>query len=337
MYKLSGNRRKPWIARKTTGWDENKKQQYYTIGYYKTRAEALSALAEYNKNPIGEARNTTLQEHYDKWSQRYYKPLTKSAVNGYRAAWNRLKVLGEYELRLIRKSHMQDIIEKMKDEDLSRSTMEKFKTLAVLLWNEAMAENIVDRNCGSLLELPPARKAKKDIFAEDEIKAIEKAALDGNVWAGTIMILLYTGMRVGEMLKLTRSDLDLDNWIITGGIKTDAGKDRPMPVHPKIREYITYWVKHPGPRLIHREGKPVSVDHYRKSIFYPILDHLEIELGDRKLTPHSTRHTFATMLDKAGAKTTAIQNLLGHADYATTANTYTHQDLLELWEAINLI
>ncbi len=258
VYKLSGNRRKPWIARKTIGWDENKKQLYYTIGYFRTRAEALSALAEYNKNPIGEARDTTLQEHYDKWSERYYKPLTQSAVNGYKAAWNRLKVLGEYELRLIRKSHMQDIIEEMKEKGLSRSTMEKYKTLAVLLWDEAMAEDIVDRNYGSLLDLPPARKAKKSVFTEIEIKDIEKAALGGNIWAGTILILIYTGMRVGELLALTRFNLDLENWVITGGIKTDAGRDRPVPVHPKIRKYITHWVNHPGRRLIHRDGNPIS-------------------------------------------------------------------------------
>lgn len=50
VYKLSGNRRKPWIARKTTNLNkETRKQEYYTVGYYKTRAEALEALVEYNK------------------------------------------------------------------------------------------------------------------------------------------------------------------------------------------------------------------------------------------------------------------------------------------------
>ena len=52
VYKLSGkNRRKPYIARRTIGWDDNGKQLYATIGYYRTKAEALQALAAFNDNP----------------------------------------------------------------------------------------------------------------------------------------------------------------------------------------------------------------------------------------------------------------------------------------------
>lgn len=235
------------------------------------------------------------------------------------------------------KNELQDIVEDMIDEGLSRSSMEKFKTLAVLLWEDAMANDIVDRNYGSMIDLPKARTAKKPTFTDIEINTIKKAADAGDIWAGTIMILLYTGMRVGEMVKLTRFNLDLDNWVITGGIKTDAGKDRAMPIHPKIRDYVLWWVNNPGPRLIHREGKTISVDYYRKSIFYPTLERLEIKYRERGLTPHCTRHTFATLLNKAGAKTTAIQKLMGHTDYSTTANTYTHPDFEELWEAISML
>ena len=90
-------------------------------------------------------------------------------------------------------------------------------------------------------------------------------------------------------------------------------------------------------RLIHREGRAISVDYYRKSIFYPTLERLGIDYRARGLTPHCTRHTFATLLNKAGAKTTAIQKLMDHTDYSTTANTYTHPDFKELWEAISML
>lgn len=337
VYRLSGNRRRAWVACVTTGWTEDGKQQRYIIGYFKTRAEALEALSDYRKNPIGEVRDKTLKTIYEEWSSRHYKDLDKSTINGYRAGWKRLQALQDYQIRLIKKNELQDIVEDMIDEGLSRSSMEKFKTLAVLLWEDAMANDIVDRNYGSMIDLPKARTAKKPTFTDIEINTIKKAADAGDIWAGTIMILLYTGMRVGEMVKLTRFNLDLDNWVITGGIKTDAGKDRAMPVHPKIRDYVLWWVNNPGPRLIHREGKTISVDYYRKSIFYPTLERLEIKHRERDLTPHCTRHTFATLLNKAGAKTTAIQKLMGHTDYSTTANTYTHPDFKELWEAISML
>jgi len=336
VYRLPGNRRRPWIARKTIGWDEDK-QLYYTIGYYKTKQEALTALAEYNKNPIAEARDTTLHEMYSDWSKVHYPKVSKDTENSYRAAWNRMEKLGDQEMRLLRKSHLQEIVEEMISQGLSRSTMEKFKTLAVLLWDEAMADNIVDRNYGSLITLPPARKAKKPTFTDFEIKQIEGLADKGDIWAGTVLILLYTGMRIGEMLELTKFNVDLRDSTITGGIKTDAGKDRIMPIHVKIKDHINYWYKTNGLRLIHRNGSAISVDYYRKSIFYPVLERAEIDRKERGLTPHSTRHTFATLLDRAGAKTTSIQSLLGHSDYSTTANTYTHQDLAELRKAVDMI
>ena len=57
VYKLSGNRRNPYVAKKTKGWEIDpitgkSKQLYITVGYYPTRKEALTALAEYNKDPF---------------------------------------------------------------------------------------------------------------------------------------------------------------------------------------------------------------------------------------------------------------------------------------------
>lgn len=339
VYKQAGNRRKPWVVRVTTGWcEETGTQIRYVVGYYKQRSEALDALAEYNKNPIGTDRGLTLGELYKTWSDRYYKEATKSVVNGYKAAWKRLEHLTDLEVRSIYKIPLQDVVEKMKREKLSRSTMEKYKTLVGLLWQDAMSNRIVDRNYGTLIDLPEARKAKKPIFTDLEIKAISDAAAKGNIWAGTVMILLYTGMRVGELLTLTQFNVDLKNWAITGGIKTDAGKDRYMPVHPKIKQYLLYWSNKPGDRLIHRNKRAISVDYYRKHLFYPLLEELEIKRTEtRNLTPHSTRHTFGTLLNRAGAKTTAIQKLMGHSDYSTTANIYTHPDYQELIQAISLI
>lgn len=335
VYKLPGNRRKPWIARKTAERKKGEPTKYLTIGYYETREEALEDLIAYNKKPIGKVRNKTLQELYDGWSKRHYRDLSKSMENGYKAGWKRMKVLAEEEVRDLRKSHLQDIVEEMIDNGLSRSSMEKYKTLAVLLWDEAMASDIVDKNYGSLITLPKARQTKKPIFTDLEVKTIEKLAAEGDLWAQTVAILLYTGMRVGELLKLTRFNVDLENWVITGGIKTDAGTDRPVPIHDKIKGYIKSWYDTKGPRLIHRDGNVISVDYYRASIFYPLLDRAEIERGKR--TPHSTRHTFATMLDRAKVNTKHIQDLMGHSDYATTANTYTHPEIEELRKAINAI
>src|SRR5690606_15938582 len=108
--------------------------------------EAMDALAEYNKNPIGEVRDKTFGEIYEKWSESKYPVLGRSTANGYRAAWKRLAVLAEEPMRNIKKSHLQDVINSMIEEGLSRSSLEKAKTLCVILFDEAMSDDIVDKN-----------------------------------------------------------------------------------------------------------------------------------------------------------------------------------------------
>ena len=334
VYKLPGNRRRPWIARKTIGWTEEGRQLYYTVGYFATKTAALEALAEYNKNPIGEARDTTLGEIYEKWSEKEYETLSRSTANGYRAVWKRLSALAKEPIRYLKTSHLQDVIDEMIKEGVSRSTLEKAKTLAGILFEIAVNDDIIKTNYARAIKLPKARKAKKETFTDLEIRKIEQLAASGDVWAGTIMILIYTGMRVGEMVQLTRFNVDIDRWIITGGIKTDAGRDRVVPVHTKIKPYLQHWYESKGARLIHRDGQPISVDYYRKSIYYPTLERAGIE---RRLTPHSTRHTFATLLNRAKVQTKHIQDLMGQTDYATTANVYTHPHVEELRKAIDSI
>jgi integrase len=294
----------------------------------------MAALAEYNKNPIGEIRDITLREIYEKWSEKEYNILDRSTANGYRAVWKRLEVLADEQVRAIKTSHLQDIIEGMIKEGLSRSSLEKAKTLCGILFEIAKNDDIIDTNYARAIKLPKSRKAKKETFTDLDIAMLERAVSAGDIWAGTILILIYTGLRISELLKLTRFNIDLQLRVISGGVKTDAGKDRIVPIHPKIWQYVQYWYDSKGPRLIHRDGQAISVDYYRKSLFYPSLERAGIK---RHLTPHATRHTFGTLLSRANANTKHIQDLMGHTDYALTANVYTHPHIEELRNAIESI
>lgn len=332
VYKLSGNRRRPWIARKTIGWSEEGKQLYYTIGYFKTRAEAMAALAEYNKNPIGERGDITLEELYNEWKEEKYPKLSKGTIDSYNAAWKYLSQLKDIEIKMIKTSHIQKIVDDMFKEGLSKSSCHKVKVLASLLYKKAMADDIIDKNYAELVELPTEEKKEKEIFTDMEIKAISDLAKTDE-WANTIMILIYTGMRISEMLKLTKFNVVLDNMIIRGGVKTDAGKNRIIPIHSKIQGYIKYWYNKEGEYLITKQGQRILTKYYRENLYYPTLE----KAGVRRLTPHSCRHTFASLLDRAGADTKSIQEIIGHADYATTANIYTHPDIEKLRNAIEKI
>lgn len=330
VYRLKGNRRRPWVAKKTVGWSDNGRQEYYTIGYYRTRAEAMDALAEYNKNPIGQRGDITLGEVYDEWLTSKSKRLSEATAKQYRSTWKHLEPLAGTPIKLIRKSHLQEIVDRLDDEGFSYSMCHKAKVLAGQLFKHAMADSIVTQNYAELLELPEDDASGREPFTDLEIRKIEQEA-ETDVWAGTILIMIYTGMRITEMLTLTKFNIDIENMFITGGIKTPAGKNRVIPIHPKIRKHILYWYNQSGVELlIHRTGKKIDPKYYRKYLYYPVLE----RLGIRRLTPHSARHTFATMLNRADANPKAAQALMGHADFATTQNIYTHVDLIELRKAI---
>lgn len=100
VFKLSGNRRKPFGVRVTIGWDENRKQLYRYLGYYETRAEAMIALAEFNKNPYSmDAATITFAEVFEKWSAHKFTQIAESSATSYRNAYNYCESL--YNMRFV--------------------------------------------------------------------------------------------------------------------------------------------------------------------------------------------------------------------------------------------
>lgn len=309
------------------------KQLYQTIGYFETKQEAMDALALHRVNPVSPRANITLEELYQEWAAVKYKNLSRSTANNYRLAWKYLQQLGKIKFKDLRTAHWQAAIDKCIEANLSRSTLEKIRTLAVLLYKHAMKNDIVSKNYAQFIELPKAEKTEKERFTDLEVKKIEDAA--GTVpWADTILIMIYTGMRISEMLSLTQFNVNLDLELITGGIKTEAGKNRAIPIHPKIMKYMRQWYEKGGETLIcDSNGRRISTKRYREKMYYPALE----EIGVRKLVPHSCRHTFCSMLAEANVDPLYIQRLAGHTDYAFTANTYTHPEIEELKKAISKI
>lgn len=102
---MSGKRRKPYMVRKTAGWEYNAEkdkmvQKYIIIGYAATKAEGMQMLAEYNQNPFDvSAAKTTFQQVYEQWSQAKFPTISKSNVNGYEASY---KVCGTLYNRILK-------------------------------------------------------------------------------------------------------------------------------------------------------------------------------------------------------------------------------------------
>lgn len=247
--------------------------------------------------------------------------------NCYFAAWQYLECIASEKMRDMKASHWQRGIDSAVAAGKGRATCENIRLLASRLCQEAMKDDIISRNYSSLLTLPAEKKKVKCTFSDAEIAVLKEH--DSEYEAQLILILIYSGMRIGELLNLRVSDV-YDGYVI-GGEKTEAGRNRIIPIIPSISSYIKDMMvgATESDCLVRLKGKPISITHYRRTLFYSylvkigILTEDEIKAGGKPhLTPHSTRHTFATLAVQSGMDKTAITRIIGHTEFETTDRHY---------------
>ena len=214
---------------------------------------------------------------------------------------------------------------------LSKSYITKIKALMTQLCAHAMENHIIDRNYASLAKIPKMEAGKRRAMTDDEFSKLENG-WENAPGGDACLVLCYTGFRVSEFCLLTVSSYDPKEKTFTGGLKTDAGKDRTVPVHPKILPIVERWCKAgTGPLYPRPDGKAYNKDSFAIGVWKPCMRSLGLP---EDLTPHSARHTFGTRMAAAGARPEDIQKIMGHTDYSMTANTYINQDDAALKAAI---
>lgn len=331
LYKLSGKRRKPFIVRKTIGWDDNGKQLYQTIGYYATRPEAIKALADYNANPYDiEVNKITFAEVYEKWSEKKFPKISQSNITGYKASFKNSEALHDIKFVNIRSEHLQDVIDNC---GKGYGTLRKIKVLFNQLFKYALEKDIINKDYSAFVELPEDEsESSKTPFTEDEIKK-----LWDNVYRmdfiDTILIMIYTGLRPGELLLIKTEDIHIEERYMRGGIKTRAGKNRIIPLNKRILPFIEERLSQGNEFLVwNHESDKMRYWNYYEEKWKKIMEQLEMNH-----TPHECRHTFATLMDNAGANNLARKRIMGHASSDITDKVYTHKDIEQLLAAIDLI
>ena len=332
VFKLSGNRRKPWAVRITTGWSANYKQQYKYLSYHATRVEAVKALADYNTNPYKlETANITFSEIYDKWSNTKFDKIGQSAINAHKAAYKTCEPIHYMKFAEIKAMHLQNIIDTC---GKGYGSLRKIKVLFNQLFEYAMKNDIISKDYSDFVDIGKNKEeSTRKPFSIPEIKLLWKHTSNID-FIDTVLIMIYSGLRIGELLEIKTENVNLFDKTITGGLKTDAGKNRLVPIHDKIFEFIkTRMEENKTGYLMHNAfGKQMKYSNYLREKFEPIMEQLNM-----KHKPHDCRHTFATLLNNAEANSTSIKKLIGHSSFITTEKIYTHKDTEELRKAVNLI
>ena len=202
------------------------------------------------------------------------------------------------------------------------------------LYKFAMKHEIVDKNYAAFIEIKKTGKvAPHKVFTEDEIATLWKHSDRREVQI--ILILIYTGLRITELLTMERQKVFIAERYMIGGIKTEAGRDRVIPINHKILPFVIAFYEEGGEYLIKKQNKgkrqAYSYHGFRYSIWKPVLK----EFGF-KHSIHDTRHTAISLMDAAGVNRTALKRIVGHKNEDVT-ELYTHKNLQDLITEIDKI
>lgn len=325
--KLSGTRRRPFIVKKTVGWNDKGYPIYDIIGYAATREEGLMMLSDYNRDPWDVDRaKITLNELFALWKEKKAPKLGKSNRSSMLSAYKYCIPLGEKPYKTIKAYQMQEAIDTC---GKSYATQATIKNLWGHLDRFALEMDIITHRYSELLTSEPIPETSRLPFTKDEITTIWEHQT--YPWVDTVLILLYSGWRISELLNLKPEDINLKEGTMKGGTKTNAGKNRIVPIHPKIRPFVEDRLAEGGPYLICYHGRICNRTQYR--IFWTdIMKALKLNH-----TPHECRHTFETLLDSAGANRKCIDLLMGHTSKDTGNRVYNHKTLDELKATVELL
>lgn len=323
IFKLSGKRRKPYAVRITVGYTDEGKQLYKYVGYYSTKTEAKNAMREYLVNPFNlDHKSTKLKDVYDRWSSQ--SQLAQTTMRSYGSAFNQAKLLHNMNMRDIKAAHLEAAMDQMKPH--MRSV---FKNAMGKVYAYAIKHEIVDKDLMGLISVKTTVETKeKTPFTLAEINKLKTFKHPLN---DTVFILLYTGLRINELLEIKCENVHLDERYMIGGTKTKAGKNRIIPIHDAIYSLIKARYERGHKYLITHNGKKIGYATYRANYW----NKMNYALGF-KHTPHDTRHTFTTFADRYDVHKVALKRILGHT-LSDMTDHYTHKDLNELLTEINKI
>nr|WP_302286302.1 site-specific integrase [Catenibacterium mitsuokai] len=360
VVKLSGRRRKPFCAKVTL--DErnltNGEKKRLVIGTFETYQEALNALSLYSltvnntisKKEAMEIDPEVYQKVQDKMSKKvptfldiYYildkdefsllSPQTQNSMHG---AIKHLKKLHYLKIDQITLRMIQDVF----DEDGSNhSTQVHMKTICTKVFRYAVVNQYISRDDDYTSYIRVPKYEESDMhrpYTINEILALKKADTPE---AHIMLIFIYTGVRINELLNINRDNIHIDekcdddgterliSYMITGS-KTKAGKNRIVPIHDDIKQFVI-------DELLKSEKRLVDVT-YANFTTRTVLIKVN-KLLNTHHTMHDTRKTFATLCQMNNLNVYIRKKVLGHRMNDITFDVYTNESKNRLWTEINKI
>ncbi|CCY98880.1 putative integrase/recombinase [Ruminococcus sp. CAG:17] len=338
------NLRKPFRAMVTVGKTPKGKPICKLLkpeAFFETYNDAYAALVEYNRNPYDLDDSMTMSELYEKWKEDYVnsgKKLESLRAQSY--AWRYCGPLYGMMVKEVRPRHIQGCVENASaiidgmEREASANTKNKVKSVLNLMFDYAVQHELTDKNYSRMVKLPISlqrelreKEEHHTPYTEEEMMKIWNSI--GIVdYVDILLIQCYSGWRPGEIGLIKIKDVNLDDWSYTGGIKTEAGRNRTVPIHSRIRELVreryNEAIKVNREYLFNyrdKEGRYSQITYRR---YQSIVNNIKKALNlDPDHKPHDGRAHFVTMAKEAGVDEYAIKYMVGHSISDITERVYT--------------
>ncbi|WP_418751705.1 tyrosine-type recombinase/integrase [Frisingicoccus sp.] len=357
------NVRNPFFVRVTVGKNEFGRPIQKSLkpqAYFETWNDAYAALLEYQKNPYDLDQDITVKQLYDKWTDFYFEQLTSdSSTRTITAAWAYCSSLYNMRAKDVRARHIKGCMEdgyrietkgKRKGEKIfaSAGVKARIKSMFNLMFDYALEYEIVDKNYARTFDISDDIIKEKEqnkrghiVFTESESEILWKN-LNKIKYVDWILIQEYMGWRPQELATLRLDEINFEKWYMQAGMKTDAGKQRIVPIHSRIRPLVQtnyeFALSIGSKYLFNDKGQThgswkITYDKYANR-FKKVIDVLNLNPLHR---PHDPRKTFVTRAKKAGMDEYAIKLIVGHKIEDITEATYTDRDIEWLRQDIEKI
>lgn len=337
IFKTKENRRKPWRVQVSLGAvkmaDGSYRMKRKTLGYYATEAEAIVELSKYLEGEYSIQETYTFKDIYEMWSKKYFDTLKgNSGERSYSMALNHVAPLWPRNFASLSIQDMRDAIDAP---DNSPATKQRIKSMLNMMYDFAVEAEIVPINKARQFSLKGIGKERKKVQKDKIPISLEHISLlkqnEDYGYVRMILIGIYTGFRPSEICMLERQNVHLDENYIIGGMKTEAGENRYVPIHPEIRHIIKYYYnkttendKYLIKSLDGLSSISTSMTYDKYRLRFKKAMH---RIGaDDLYSPHCTRHTFITCAKNNNMDEVALKMIVGHEISDITEKVYTHRD-----------
>lgn len=268
---------------------------------------------------VGSIEGETFSQVYDKFMEWKFNENNRKLSNitriSYNTAFKNCTALHDKVFIKLKTIDLQNIVDEC---PLKHSSKQLIVNLLKQMYKYAAIHEMIEKDYSTYVTVKTENDNVKGVpFTKDDIQKLWINS--NNPVCANILILIYSGLRISEY---ETAEINLKEGYFFGGVKTEAGKNRYVPIHSAIMPLV--------------KGNPNRLNkssHYFRFNMYDTLK----KLGIQKHTPHDCRHTFAMLCDESGVKETDKKFIMGHAFQDVSNAIYGHRTLDYLKEQIELI